>query len=46
MAKAMDAFGDFIAAVAAAQNRATTLGELGLIQTAFDFALAGVELSA
>ena len=42
----MDAFGEFIAEIAATQNRAKTLGELGLVQTAFDFSLAGIQLSA
>ena len=44
MAKAMDAFGDFIAEVATTQHRTNPLGKLGLVQTAFDFPLAGVQL--
>ena len=40
IAQTMDAFGDLIAEIAAGQDRPGLLGKLGLVEAAFDFALA------
>ena len=42
----MNAFGDFVTQVAAAEDGSRVLGKFGFVESAFDFALARVQLLA
>ena len=46
VAEAMDSVSDFVAEVAAGEDRSRAFGKLGLVEPALDFALAGEQLFA